>query len=267
MPNAPASETSPDAHRVFVEFGDPANPDQLFRADLTWLTSRWTCIFGSGCHGIEAGRPDDGCCTLGAHWSDDADERRVKKAAKRLTSDTWQFAADGRRNGISEVDADGERKTRVVDGACIFLNRPGFRSGPGCALHQLAWREGVEPLRLKPDVCWQLPLRRTYERVTRPDNTEVLVCTIGEYDRRGWGEGGADLAWYCSASPDAHVGTRPLYESNRAELVELMGPAGYEVLVEHCAHFLNKRVLPLLAPHPASVAAVAANRAPQSMWR
>ena len=25
-----------------------------------------------------------------------------------------------------------QRKTRVVDGACIFLNRPGFPGGAGC---------------------------------------------------------------------------------------------------------------------------------------
>jgi hypothetical protein len=60
--------------RAFVEFGDPADPDQVFRCDLTWLTSRWTCIFGRGCQGIYADRPDDGCCTLGAHFSDEEDE-------------------------------------------------------------------------------------------------------------------------------------------------------------------------------------------------
>jgi GNAT superfamily N-acetyltransferase len=33
-----------------------------------------------------------------------------------------------------------------VAGACIFLNRPGFPGGAGCALHTLALREGREPL-------------------------------------------------------------------------------------------------------------------------
>ena len=59
---------------------------------------------------------------------------------------------------------------------------------------------------MKPDVCWQLPIRRTQEWVTRPDGTEILKTTITEYDRRGWGEGGADLHWYCTGDPDAHVG-------------------------------------------------------------
>jgi len=44
--------------RVFVEFADPADSDQVFRCDLTWLTSRYTCIFGQGCRGIYADAPD-----------------------------------------------------------------------------------------------------------------------------------------------------------------------------------------------------------------
>ena len=37
--------------------------------------------------------------------------------------------------------------TRLVDGACIFLNRPGFATGPGCALHQVALARGRQPAR------------------------------------------------------------------------------------------------------------------------
>ena len=51
-------------------------------------------------------------------------------------------------------------RTRLVDGACVFLNRPGFPGGTGCALHRMALREGLHPLLTKPDVCWQLPVRR-----------------------------------------------------------------------------------------------------------
>ena len=50
--------------------------------------------------------------------------------------------------------------TRLVDDACIFLNRPGFAAGAGCAFHIAAVNRGVNPLTLKPEVCWQLPLRR-----------------------------------------------------------------------------------------------------------
>ena len=34
--------------------------------------------------------------------------------------------------------------------------------------------------------------------------SRILQSTVTEFDRRGWGEGGHDLAWYCTSSPDAH---------------------------------------------------------------
>ncbi|MEZ5117938.1 MAG: hypothetical protein R2737_16875 [Candidatus Nanopelagicales bacterium] len=235
--------------RAWVEFPDPAHEGQVFRCDLTWLTSRWTCVFGRGCQGIYADRPHDGCCTLGAHYADKADEKRVARWAEKLTKETWQHRREARKRGFTEKDEEGRRKTRVVDGACIFLNRPGFAGGEGCALHGLAEREGVSFVQTKPDVCWQLPLRRSYHHVTRPDETEVLVVTIEEYDRSGWGPGGHDLDWYCSGNTEAHVGTDPVYVTNRDELVELMGEPGYDELVRHCrAHERRGR---RTAPHPA----------------
>src|SRR5680860_419453 len=70
--------------RAWIEFQDPDDDGQVFRCDLTWLTSSWTCIFGNGCPGIYAEAPDAGCCTLGAHFSDKADEKRVAAAVNRL---------------------------------------------------------------------------------------------------------------------------------------------------------------------------------------
>ena len=259
-----------DFPRAWIEFTDPADEHQVFRCDLTWLTSRWQCIFGAGCQGIEPGRPDDGCCTLGAHFSDKDDEKRVRKFASKLTEADWQFAKIGRRKGITERE-DGALRTRVVDGACIFLNRPGFPAGAGCALHAYALRKGRHPLETKPDVCWQLPIRRTYERVTRPDDVKLLIVVIGEYDRPGWGPGGHDLHWWCTNSTEAHNAVDPVYVSYAPELIELMGKEGYAELVRHCEARLaaapqpvrkangvpargRRTALPLIsvtAPHPA----------------
>ncbi|MBY8888709.1 hypothetical protein K7472_28260 [Streptomyces sp. PTM05] len=245
-----ADEVGLDFARAWVEFPDPADDEQVFRCDLTWLTSRWNCVFGRGCQGIEAGRASDGCCTLGAHFSDEEDEERVAKHAARLTPELWQYHATGTGpDGWAEVNEDGDRQTRRVDGACVFLNRPGFPAGSGCALHTLALREGREPLETKPDVCWQLPIRRTFDWVDRPDDTRVLVVSIGEYDRRGWGPGGHDLHWWCTNALSAHGASDPVYVSYRPELVELMGPAAYERLVELCEARLAAQ-LPM-APHPA----------------
>ena len=235
--------------RVWVEFPDPADSSQMFRCDLTWLTSNWMCIFGQGCQGIYKERPADGCCTLGAHFSDKDDERRVKRFVKMLDREHWQFHDAGRGSAWIETDEDGERKTAVHEGACVFLNRPGFAGGEGCALHGLALRIGKHPLETKPDVCWQLPVRRTFRDVELADGTSYTEVSIGEYDRRGWGPGGHDLDWYCSGNTEAHVGADPVYVSNGPELVALMGEPAYAELVRHCEAHLRSRSA--LAIHPA----------------
>ena len=241
-------ETPLDITRRWVEFTDPADSDQVLRCDLTWLTSRWTCIFGRGCSGIYAARPDDGCCTLGAHFSDADDEQRVRRFAAQLSPSDWQLRDEGQRGGIVDTDDEGERKTRVVDGACVFLNRPGFAGGIGCALHRMALRTGRHPLETKPDVCWQLPIRRAYRTVERPDGSSYLEITITEYDRRAWGAGGHDMDWYCTGSREAHVGGEPVYLSCAAELRELIGDKAYDELAGQCEAHLAAH-LPL---HPAT---------------
>ncbi len=274
------AETPLDIARTWVEFDDPANGDQRFRCDLTWLTSSWTCVFGAGCRGIYSDRPDDGCCTLGAHFSDSKDLKRVKKVVRELTPQEWQLhpgtTATSAWSEPEELDPDDPpgspraTKTQVVDGGCIFLNRPGFAAGPGCVLHQHAVRAGVPPHTTKPDVCWQLPTRRGYRTVERTDGTSYLEISIGEYDRRGWGAGGHDLDWYCSANTEAHVGREPVYRSLRDELTELMGPAAYaELVIRGEAHLhlvrsaqrtpAGRALLPLLV-HPATLAAAPPGR-------
>jgi hypothetical protein len=171
----------------------------------------------------------------------------VEKFARDLTDEEWQFRKTGLKGGISEVE-DGKRRTRRINGACIFLNRPGFEAGQGCALHLHALNVGLHPLETKPDVCWQLPVRRTYDWVKRPDDTKVLVTTIAEYDRRGWGTGGHDLNWWCTGATEAHVAPDPLYKTYGPELTELMGKAAYDVLVEMCETAMKA---PRIAPHPA----------------
>jgi hypothetical protein len=238
-----------DFPRAWVEFADPSDPDQMIRADLTWLTSRWACIFGSGCAGIFEHRPDDGCCTLGAHFSEPKDERRVRKWMRQLSDEEWQYKAEAKKNGWVETDEDGDRKTRVVDGACIFHNRPGFAGGTGCALHKHALNVGVHFVETKPDVCWQLPIRRLFREVERTDGSTYTEVTLTEYDRRGWGPGGHDFDWYCTGNTDAHKGSEPVYVSNRTELVALVGEKTYDELARHCeAHLAAKQ---RIAPHPA----------------
>ena len=134
---------------------------------------------------------------------------------------------------------DGETPARRTatrpDGRCVFHNDADFAGGGGCALHGQALRDGKHPLEYKPDVCWQLPVRREQDWTKRPDGTKILLSVIGEFDRRGWGEGGHDLHWWCTSSPEAHVGTEPMYLAYGPELIALIGQPAYDKLAELCA--------------------------------
>ncbi|MBV9820994.1 MAG: hypothetical protein JO144_02025 [Actinobacteria bacterium] len=258
-PAAPRdSEVGLDFPREWLEFADPANPEHHIRADLTWLCSNWSCIYGRGCHGVIEGRETDGCCSHGAFFSDDDDLKRVRRYARQLDPELWQHHKTGRSKGITERDSVGDDenriRTRTVDGACVFLNRPGFAGGMGCALHALALRTGLHPLDTKPEVCWQLPVRREQEWVTRADDSQILVSTVTEFDRRGWGEGGHDLHWWCTSAPEAHRGAEPLFVSYAPELTALIGQAAYTELARLCALRLAQG---LVAVHPATAAATA----------
>ncbi len=236
--------TPADAHE-WVSFEDD-DEERTWIFDVTFMESRWSCIFGAGCQGVLTGPTpelEQGCCSYGAHFTDDADVERVTAAASTLTSEQWQMRSRSGRHGIVRNDPDGTRVTRLVDDACIFLNRPGFPGGAGCALHRAALEADRLPLEVKPDVCWQLPLRRD-ETV---DDRGHVTTTISQWDRRHWGGGGSDFHWWCTEAPEAFVGHDPVWRSLAAELVALVGPAVYLKLVG----YLNERTTTTVAlPHP-----------------
>lgn len=266
------SEVKPGFARDWVEFSDPADPEEIFKCDLTWLTSYWMCIYGDGCKGVFKSQPYGGCCTEGAMYSDKEDELRTEKIAAKLTPQMWQFYSQARSKKpggkirVSETDEDGERKTRRVEDGCIFLNRkdyqaPGYSGSFGCVLHHLAVKENMHFVDTKPDVCWQLPLRRSFE-VREVGEREYSVTVIGEYERLAWGDGGEDFDWYCTSNTDAHVGKEPVYISNKYELQKLMGEKAYATLAERCDMRMagirdaQARSLPLFViQHPATLAA------------
>ena len=122
--------------------GLEAGTEEIVDGDVTWvfdrsfLTSNWTCIWGRGCKGIldvPAEELNQGCCSIGAELTDADEAMTISALAATLDADTFQHidAIDG-----DDVFSDDTRtNTKVVDGACIFLNRPGFDGGEGCALH------------------------------------------------------------------------------------------------------------------------------------
>ena len=269
------NEIAPNFVRDWVEFINPANPEEIFKCDMTWLTSYWQCIYGNGCCGIDADKPDAGCCSDGAYYTSKDDEARTLRAAKKLSKATWQFYDQARpkKSGgklqISEIGLDKDRKTKKIKDSCIFLNRtdykaPGYTGSPGCVLHHLAEKEGVHVVKTKPDICWQLPLRRSWETREVGDSS-ITVVVIGEYERLAWGEGGADFDWYCTSNAEAHTGKLPVYKSSKVELLTMMGKSGYEELAKLCDSRVaaiaatrreqKRRELPLFVIHPATKAA------------
>lgn len=227
--------------RQWVAFTDGDGDTWMF--DLTFLASNWTCVYGHGCHGITDDDPVVGCCAHGAHFSDDADEQRVRAAASRLDEGSWANRPASLDDAFTVVD--GVSTTAVVDGACIFLNRGDGATPAGCALHHQALIDGERPLDWKPDVCWQVPLRLD-EHV---DDNGARTWLVRGWERRDWGEGGADLDWWCADDATAFVEQRPVVETLRDELTELVGADAYAMVLLH----LQRSGLGAVAPHPAAV--------------
>ncbi|MGI8983157.1 MAG: hypothetical protein ACR2HM_01270 [Acidimicrobiales bacterium] len=201
-----------------VEVDDGAT---VWRFDAAFLRSNWTCIWGRGCQGILPEPAEDlgqGCCSIGAVF--DGEEEAMTIGALAATIDPSRF----QHHGAGSVYADGARTaTRVVDGACIFLNRPGFAGGAGCALHLEAIRAGESPVHWKPSVCWQLPVKVDWER----GDGDTEVATVRRWSREDWGAEGETMAWCCTEGDRAYVGAAPVVESLGAELENIVGPAVY----------------------------------------
>jgi len=91
----------------------------------------------------------------------------------------------------------------------------------------MAIDNGESYIPLKPEVCWQLPLRR--EDVTLANGH--MVTRIAQWDRPDWGSGGADFHWWCTEDPAAFVGATRVVDSMSEELVAIMGDAAYQKLL------------------------------------
>lgn len=160
----------------------------------------------------------------GAHFSDDEDRARVEAKVALLEKDEWQLRKRRGKKGPIYVNDAGDTVSKVVDGACIFLNRAGHPGGPGCAFHSAALRRGESILDWKPEVCWQLPLRRHDEA----DTYGHVTSTLREWKRRDWGEGGAEFHWWCTESHDAFIDPQPVEGDDVERGRDVAAPAGLQ---------------------------------------
>jgi hypothetical protein len=216
------SQADPNSTHVEVDAGET-----VWRFERSFLESNWTCIWGRGCHGIaseKAAHLNHGCCSLGAELDGIDEAMMLSACAAALTPDTFQHHEAMLNGGVF---GDVERsKTRVVNGACIFLNRPGFAGGEGCALHLAALRVDESPIDWKPSVCWQLPIHVDWEM----RNDDVEVATVRGWNRSDWGDDGDTMAWCCTEKAnggEAYVGTQPVFESLGEELEAIVGTPVY----------------------------------------
>jgi len=201
--------------------------DVTWRFDTEFLRSRWTCIWGRGCLGIldePAEHLQQGCCSIGAELADEDEAMLLSAMAALLDESVFQHHADAVAGGIFGEAVD-PRNTRIVDGACIFFNHPGFAGGAGCALHLAALAHDESPIEWKPSVCWQLPIRVDWS----PDENdgEREIATVRRWSRADWGSEGADMAWCCTEGERAYVGDRPVVESLGEELSAIVGRRVY----------------------------------------
>jgi len=238
----------PDDLHEWISFSDPTE-DRTWIFDVTFLTSRWSCIFGRGCKGVlteDFSEAVQGCCSYGAHFTGPDDIAHTQAMAERLSPEQWQFREDGLRNGIIEEN-DGETTTRLVDDACIFLNRPGFSgAGLGCAFHHAAEASGQRHMDWMPEVCWQLPLRR----IDETDDNGHVTSTVREWKRRDWGDGGLEFHWWCTEEAEAFGGSRAVYEELGDELREMVGDDAYRLVVDHLRERTRRQGTEVFLPHP-----------------
>lgn len=234
-----------DLHEM-ISFVDPKE-ERTWVIDASFMRSSWKCIFGEGCKGVhefDATEMNEGCCSFGAHFVDEDDVATVVKVVPKLDASIWQFKAEADKRGFLKRSKKGDTMTRRVKGACIFLNRPGFEGGEGCALHIGALRAGKRPLDWKPNVCWQLPIRLEHLE----DETGHVTTIVRDWKRRDWGVSGDEFHWWCTDNPDAFVGREPVYKYLRDELVETFGRRVYDLMVEVLERPRNSPI-----PHPSEI--------------
>ena len=196
----------------------------VWRFERAFLTSNWTCIWGRGCLGIldvPAEHLQQGCCSVGAELTDVDEAMLIDALGAALPADLFEHRDDAAAVGVFSDET--RTNTRVVDGACIFLNRPGFAGGAGCALHLAALRDGESPTDWKPSVCWQLPVKVDWA----PTDDGRETATVRGWTRADWGAEGETMAWCCTEGDRAYVGDRPVVESLADELVALVGEPVY----------------------------------------
>ena len=217
-------------------------PDLQYRVNVSFLLSNYQCIFGRGCQGLlnRGARPDVACCERGVTFFDEADFERISSRVEQLTSEDCDHIDHIRSRGWYQSSSAGRPyKTRKLGDACIFANRNGGAAGkPGCAFHHLAGRLGIHHSETKPFICWTVPINFTYESADEPGGRTTLIVSAFTADAWGGSDdqeeptGRGHMGYWCIDTPDAFIGSQPVYKSMERELRAGMSNSGYERMAE-----------------------------------
>ena len=146
---SPSHKHVPDDAHEWVSFDDP-DEERTWLFDVTFLASAWTCIFGHGCQGVLTGPAPElvqGCCSYGAHFTGKKDADKVERGGQDPRTRACGSSTSKGRKGVVKKLPDGDLGTRLVDGACIFLNRPGLPGRSGMRPPPRGRGPGGEPRR------------------------------------------------------------------------------------------------------------------------
>jgi hypothetical protein len=155
---------------------------------------------------------------------DEDEALRIAALGLTIDDEIFQYADVAREGGV--FNDDTRTNTRVVEGGCIFLNRPGFSGGAGCSLDIAAAEAGESRLDWKPSVCWELPIHIDW----KPIDNKLERATVRAWRREDWGDDGDTMAWCCTDRNDgteAFVGTQPVVDYMAEELQNIVGTEVY----------------------------------------
>jgi len=233
---------------------DPTGTEvTLYRINVSFYLSRWTCQYGS-CPGIlvTGVNTDHGCCQYGVRVKPGKELKRMKEVLRTMTADDMdnidQLPESLYRMTTEERagNTDFSHHTTMKDGVCVFANRTGGPAGkPGCAFHHLANRLGVHPSETKPDICWRVP----YQLDTSYDTTHSYqVVTVTANMGTNWGGFDTEytefVGYWCTETSDAYNGSQPVYVAAEIELRKMLGDRVYERMAEELSTMERRYPMP-----------------------
>lgn len=227
------------ATRDWVEFLiQDGDEKKRFRIDVSFMLSNYSCMYGHGCPSVlmRGATNDGGCCQLGVMLTED-DVEQVQAAIQKMEpddADNYTQIKEGswyRKHDDDDYNDEYPWHTRTKGGLCIMSNRVDGPTGkPGCSLHALASRLGVNHSETKPVICWQIPLSLTVSDDVAGD---VTLYTLTATPGNTWGasttRNPAHIGWWCTETADAYGHTgKPVYITNEVELRKMIGDMAYE---------------------------------------